>query len=85
VLRHVIPVDDEEHVVECGKIVHVDTRQMDVVEIWAMETGAVPRTFRVFGTGQPWPTEDGPWEPVGTALTPMGGALVWHLGEKVMF
>lgn len=81
IYRHAVPVDDSWHILRLtGDILHVDTRNPRIVEIWALHTDgpAVPRSFRVYGTGQPLP-EDVTYR--GTVLTG-GGGLVWHLMEQ---
>lgn len=84
VYRYEVPVDDREHVCELPEgtfIVHVDCREIHVVEFWAevIVPSAhslrpdVARTFKVFGTGHPIGDE---WVHRGTALTPE------HIGEN---
>jgi hypothetical protein len=82
IFRYAVPVDDEWHTLTLsGPIVHVATRHVDFVEVWATTNGTMQyREFRVFGTGHPWP-EDAGLAYVGTAIAP-GGALVWHLVER---
>jgi len=78
--RHEVPVDDRWHPLQLsGEILHVDCRNVHVVEVWARHTDRpqTTRSFRVYGTGQPLPDN---LEHVGTALAP-GGQLVWHLME----
>lgn len=79
--RYEVPVDDRAHGIELsGPIVHVDCRNADRVEIWAMTEGVdqpMVRTFQVFGTGQTLPDNA---VHIGTALAGRGGAL-WHLFE----
>lgn len=81
VFRHEVPVDDEGHVhALTGPLLHVACRRRGVVEFWSWhdETRvAVPRRFRVVGTGQRWPMEHASYH--GTALD---GDLVWHLVEE---
>lgn len=74
--RHVIPVDDKPHTIEIGEILHVDSRSIDYVEVWAESAPTSSRTFVVVGTGHAWP--EGNWEYVGSAI-PTSGELVWHL------
>lgn len=80
ILRHVIPVDDQEHLFP-GMVVHVATRAEDVVEAWVIEApdggeNARPFAYRVVGTGHQY---DGwAWGHVGSAVTP-SGQFVWHL------
>ncbi|OMI34388.1 DUF7352 domain-containing protein [Streptomyces sparsogenes] len=78
--RYEVPVDDCWHAVDLtGEIVHVDSRSMHTVEIWAIHGPGEPtrRGFRVYGTGHPIPDDA---IHVGTAIPP-GGQLVWHLLE----
>jgi hypothetical protein len=80
ILRHSVLVDDQTHFFDLsGAVVHVDCREPDVVEVWALDTGGptVRREFTVVGTGHPFPDD---WQHVGTALA-AGGALVWHVME----
>lgn len=80
VYRHEIPVDDRWHPLQfAGPVLHVACRNVNTVEVWAMNTpGPKPtRSFRVYGTGQSLPPD---LHYVGTALAP-GGGLVWHLFE----
>jgi hypothetical protein len=82
--RYEVPVDDHAHDIELsGPIVHVDCRNADRVEIWAIADEQEPtvRTFRVFGTGQTLPDNAAH---IGTALAGRGGALVWHLFELLI-
>jgi len=76
VYRHEVPVDDGWHELHTGQILHVASRHIDTVEVWALSDDPTFRKFRVFGTGQP----DVTGTYVGTAIVP-GGALVWHLFE----
>jgi len=93
VLRFSIPVDDTVHTVPAGtgRIVHVDCRERDVVDVWVESTTestdppgpAAPRSFFVIGTGLSYPPGAAH---VGTALTPAvgpypRGELVWHVVE----
>lgn len=84
ILRWDVPVDDAWHVVPLsGAVVHVAARRPDVVELWAVDSGAEwrePRRFRVFGTGWPIP-DDVQFRVVGAAAA-AGGSLVWHLIEQ---
>lgn len=81
IFRTVIPVDDQEHTVTLGEIIHVDTRAHEYVEVWHKSQPARVRTFIVTGTGM-LPYDDEVWTPVGSAIGP-GGTLVWHLLEKL--
>lgn len=81
IYRYEIAVDDRWHPLQLsGRIVHVDCRNPRAVEVWALHTGGSPltRTFRVYGTGQPFPPDV---QHRGTAIAP-GGQLVWHLIES---
>ncbi len=79
VLRWSLPVDDKLHEFALtGPIVHVASRQPDVVEMWEVTNDlSAPRRvgFQAFGTGQEVPYGA---RYVGTALA-AGGALVWHV------
>lgn len=79
ILKWTIPVDDHDHPIGIGAIVHVDVQgqRADLVQVWTDEwdTGGRVVSARVYGTGQPIP-EDG--EILGSALA-AGGALVWHV------
>ncbi len=81
ILRYEVPVDDQPHTITCGPVLHVACRDsIDVVELWAVRQprrSEQPRTFQVFGTGQPIP--DG-WEWRGTVVV-SSVRLVWHLHE----
>lgn len=84
IYKHVIPVDDRDHEVEMGfgdEVVHVMATSV-ALEFWftrdiGMEFRAVPRTFRVIGTGQAYPEG---WVYRGTAKA-ANGWLIWHLIE----
>lgn len=81
IYRYEVPVDDAWHRVDVsGPILHVDSRDVATVEVWAWHEGqsTAGRELRVFGTGQPIP-EGAKY--VGTAIPP-GGHLVWHLMEQ---
>ncbi|MWA08754.1 DUF7352 domain-containing protein [Streptomyces sp. BA2] len=80
IYRYEIPVDDQWHALDLtGDVVHVDCRDIYVVELRAIHTDgpASRRGFRAYGTGHPTPDDV---EHVGTAIAP-GGHLVWHLME----
>jgi len=80
IYRYEIPVDDQWHALDLtGDIVHVDSRSVHTVELWAIHGDRPPtrRGFRVYGTGQPIP---GDVTHVGTTIPP-GGQPVWHLME----
>lgn len=78
ILRYEIPVDDQEHELRVGRIVHVAARTPEAVEVWA-EDYVHPwgRKFMVVGTGHDFPLG---WRHVGSALS-FSGYLVWHLLE----
>lgn len=90
IFRERIPVDDQVHEMHLGRIVHVDCREPEAVEVWFeahdADDDAAPRPevmrLQVFGTGHPVPAGA---VHVGTALSPAlppfvrRGALVWHL------
>lgn len=80
IYRYEIPVDDQWHTLDLtGDIVHIASRSVHTVELWAIneDRPSNRRGFRVYGTGQPIP---GDVLHVGTAIPP-GGELVWHLIE----
>jgi hypothetical protein len=81
-LRYEVPVDDRWHTIELGgDPLHIAARNPSIVEFWTLaDTGAEvrPRSFRVFGTGQPLDRSARVYR--GTVLT-FGGQLVWHLFE----
>jgi hypothetical protein len=67
-----------------AKILHVD-QQADVPTLWAEVDPASPtvsRTFRVIGTGQPFPDDwpDDRWDYLGTAIV-MSDRIVLHVYE----
>lgn len=79
IFRYALPVNDEVHTLTLsGEIVHVDSRERGLVEVWALHGDGVPasRRFQIFGTGHRVP--DVPLRHVGTALD---GPYVWHLLE----
>lgn len=83
VLRYEVPVDGVWHALALsGPVLHVDTRNRGLVEVWALDDGGpkAERRFQVFGTGQPLP--DGVVAHVGSVITAQG-ALVWHLFEEM--
>jgi hypothetical protein len=79
ILKWTIPVDDRDHPVGAGPLVHVDSQNdPGVVQVWTDETDAEHvdvTSARVYATGQPLPERD---EVLGTALV-LDGALVWHV------
>lgn len=82
--RYTVPVDGEWHVVELqGRLLHVATRDIQLVEFWATFNEGEPvrrHTLKVVGTGEEYPWHCGN---LGTALTP-SGRLVWHLIESTV-
>lgn len=81
IFRYEVPVDDLWHAHDLsGAVLHVDCRDEQVVEFWALHSGGptVRRWFRVYGTGQQLP--EGRLQHRGTVIAP-GGRLVWHLVE----
>jgi hypothetical protein len=78
--KFTVPVDDQDHPVALqGPVLHVGSQEHGQVQLWAMhyaDVDPVPYTFRVVGTGQPFP--DG-MVYVGTACD---GPLVWHLLQR---
>lgn len=82
VLKWPVPVDDHEHPIGAGKVVHVDCAgESRVVYVWTEQHATTRRTghglssARVYGTGQPIPDDA---EHIGSAVT-AGGMLVWHV------
>lgn len=79
VLRYEVPADDVGRSIDLrGPIVHVATRDRNLVEIWVLDDDTTPyrpRGFRVYGTGHPVLGDY-----VGSAVTP-DGVAVWHLFE----
>lgn len=86
IYRYEVPVDDAWHDLELrGKIVHVASRRIDVVEVWAIhdeQARPLKRRVRVFGTGHPLPKQAR--RHLGTAIPP-GGQVVWHLMAQADF
>lgn len=86
ILRWDVPVDDQDHEITCGNVLAVDCRDPRTVTFWAEDALPIPRTFRVFATGQEMVGSD--WNYLGTALSPAlppfanRGDLVWHLVER---
>jgi len=88
IYRYEVPVDDRWHEVALyGDPIHVDCRQLNIVEFWAIHCEArdsVPtwtRSFMVVGTGHELPPDY--WRTWGSVIAP-GGLLVWHLIERRM-
>lgn len=82
VLKWSVPVDDQEHKIGVGPVVHVACQYgPESVQVWTLEcvdgdfTTWPKQTVRAFGTGQPIPEG---WYAVGSASA-AGGALIWHL------
>lgn len=83
VLKWSVPVDDQDHPIGTGRVVHVACQSgvVDVVSVWTEETAHTygqSRRARAYGTGQPIPEDD---EHIGTALAPVHPpkTLVWHI------
>jgi hypothetical protein len=88
VIRFEVPVDDQDHTLVLpaySPLLKVGARKVDTVEFWLLEVPSAypptPRAFRVFGTGQPIPDS---YTYLGTPEPVAGGALVWHLFERLM-
>lgn len=84
ILRISLPVDDQWHDAQGGRIVHVDRAvRVNRVDVWFEEDSdqeCPTRKLRVFGTGQPLPDET--TTHVGTAVVDVhGDRLVWHVRE----
>jgi hypothetical protein len=79
--RYVVPVDDAVHEIPLagGPVAAAATADERSVEFWAehIDSHAVLRYFRVFGTGHPLP-RNARWRAT-CPRTP--GGLVWHLFE----
>lgn len=76
--KYVVSLSSETTVPLAGTIVHVGI-QSSWPMLWVEvdpSAEAVPRTFDVFGTGEPIP--DG-WQHRGTV---QDGAFVWHVYER---
>ncbi|QES45221.1 hypothetical protein DEJ49_33315 [Streptomyces venezuelae] len=80
IYRYEVPVDDQWHRIELrGEVLHVATRSVNKVELWAVHHAdrlALVWDFRVYGTGHPLPADV---YHVGTALT---GPYVRHLMRR---
>ena len=75
VLKWNVPVDDREHPIGAGPVMHVACQStIDVVQVWTLEDDHVREVVaaRVFATGQPLP------EGVG-ADHHLGSVLIWHV------
>lgn len=80
VFRYEVPVDDQPHTIRltCNPL-KVAAANVSTVEFWAEHEGdeyAIPRTFRVYGTGHPIPSRARWWGTTGRV-----DGLVWHLFE----
>lgn len=77
ILKWDVPVDDHDHPIGFGDVVHVGCQgdQYSVVQVWTDEPNDEPviRSARVYGTGQPIPADD---EHIGSVIA---GPLVWHV------
>lgn len=78
ILKWTIPVDDNDHPIGTGPVVHVACQHHpDTVEAWTDEPDAEHveiTSARVYGTGQPLPEHD---EALGSTVLLNG--LVWHV------
>jgi len=84
ILKWDVPVDDREHEIGGGPVVHVASQygKIDEVQVWTHEAAAgtpqfVTRGVRIYGTGQVLPEQS---NPIGSAVV-ADGALVWHVVE----
>ncbi len=79
VLKWSVPVDDKDHPIGGGKVVHTGVQHNGaIVQVWTEEwQGVEPlvRRARVYGTGHTVPLHD---EHIGSVIVP-GGHLVWHV------
>lgn len=78
IFRYEVPVDDRVHGHRLsGPVLHVECRQLHVIEFWAKTGVQAPYMgyFRAYGTGHDIP--DGGVTYHGTVLD--GDILVWHL------
>lgn len=76
ILKWTVPVDDRDHPIGGGPVVHVgcQNEQWDIVQVWTDEGDTIdPISARVYGTGQPLPTDD---PCVGSVIA---GPVVWHV------
>lgn len=75
VLKWAVPVDDHDHPIGSGPVLHVGM-QGSVVMVWTDEHDSerpIPRSARVYGTGQEVPKDD---FGVGSVID---GSFVWHV------
>lgn len=83
VLKWPVPVDDREHPIGDGPVLHVGCQGDDVavVYVWTLEGNEdrvlSGRGARVYGTGQRLPDYVGTGYHLGSVIT-ADGALVWH-------
>lgn len=86
ILRWDIPVDDREHQIGTGRVVHAVALRHDTVTVWTvehdlgedldMDIETYPTLVRVVGTGQEW--DSWMWDHQSTAPHHVSG-LVWHV------
>jgi hypothetical protein len=85
ILKWDVPVDDQEHEIGAGPVVHVACqRDATSMQVWTIESDpptvdsgvplTTPRVVLVVGTGQPF--HGWYWEHAGSVET---GPFVWHL------
>lgn len=81
VFRWEVPVDDRDHKIGAGKVLHVATRRDIVVEVWTEEDAPADelilptRRATAIGTGYEVPED---MVHLGSTLT-SSGYFVWHL------
>jgi hypothetical protein len=78
VLKWTIAVNDQDHAIGGGPVVHAACQHGDpsLVQVWTVESeGTTGRDVRVFATGQPLPDAA---TYLATTLA-SDGALVWHV------
>jgi hypothetical protein len=81
VLKWTVPVDDKEHLIGAGRVLHVDCQTgPHEVQVWTEEREDRPFPqvrAQVFGTGHTFPNRG---RAVGSVPTSLGPApLVWHV------
>jgi hypothetical protein len=84
IYRYEVPVDEEWHKITLtGPILHVASRESDIVEFWSWTNDHPPISymFKAFGTGWPVPEIVSSIQYVGTALATNG--FVWHLFREL--